>query len=91
MLLRERRYKMPTKPKIENIYKTGKSSKPAYKITVSPKKLSHKKRADELLEDLISRNYNIRLYKDGRRMPIGSLNLTIIFPWFEWGERKNEE
>ena len=69
---------MPTKRhKLESIYETGKSTKQAYKITVFPKKLNYKKRADETLKDLLS--HNIRLYKDGKRMPIGSLNLTVIF------------
>ena len=66
------------KNKIENIYETASSKeKPAYKITVSPRKLDYKKRADKIIKDLLF--YRIRLYKDGKRMPIGSLNLTIMF------------
>jgi len=76
---------MPTKPRIENIYESGKSKKPAYKITISPKKIGciKNKKADKILEDLLF--YNMRLYKDGKRMSIGSLNLTVILstPWEE--------
>ncbi len=68
---------MAKRHNIENIYEAGKSTKPAYKITVSPRKLNYKKRADKIIEDLLF--HNIRLYKDGKRMPIGSLNLTIMF------------
>jgi len=73
--------------KIENIYESGKSKKPAYKIVISPKKIDYKKRADKIAEDLLS--HNMRLYKDGKRMAIGSLNLTIMFPSpLIWEKRK---
>jgi len=79
---------MAKKLRIESIYETGKTKRPVYKITVSAKELNHKKRADEILDDLL--HYNMRLYKDGKRMPIGSLNLTIILTPFYRGKEKKK-
>ena len=79
---------MPTKLKIENIYKTVKSEKPAYKITISQRKLDYRKRADKIVEDLLF--HRIRLYKDGKRLPVGSLDLTIILPIPVFGKEKKK-
>ena len=70
---------------MKNTYKSGKP-KPFYKIFISEKRIKSikNKRADKILEELF--HYNIRLYKNGKRMEIGSLELNIMFPSMEYNE-----